>query len=298
MRVLCFRNSITRFVGRGARSLQNDLHRRRLFLTLLSLSKCPLRALKIAFRPMKRFQCRRFTAAVCVKRAQSVPRRLEHGSTTLRLTGGLLSNASRCSLPLGRGINRLIAWNRFRGNRQRRMMRRTAHRARLTLLQISRQHAGASRALQLLQPLQRSRIGIVANLGVLQGTNRLLIWAFGKRNRTSQFSAAIDHLLRIALGYLRALNRCMRFAACSIGTLKRITRSLRLLCKVFGSRFLRNARLQLRAKRLRTLRGRLRRRGLGRILARIRQCTQCFIRLRLRRLETPLRFDALHFRIR
>ena len=93
------------------------------------------------------------------------------------------------------------------------MVHRPAHRTGLAFLQIGRQHARAPRTLQLLQPLQRRRIGIVVRFRVFQAAQRLLMRPFRKCRRARQLGATVDHLLRIALRRLGTLDRRMRLLA-------------------------------------------------------------------------------------
>ena len=178
------------------------------------------------------------------------------------------------------------------------MVHRPAHRTGLAFLQIGRQHARAPRTLQLLQPLQRRRIGIVVRFRVFQAAQRLLMRPFRKCRRSRQLGATVDHLLRIALRRLGTLDRRMRLAASRIGAGKRVERSLCLLGQILRSRLLRNACLQILVKFLRAQRSSLRRGGLARILASIRQHACRLVHLRLRGVEAPLRFSLAHFRIR
>ena len=62
-------NVVARLVHRIVRTLQNGVRRRRLFLALLSLRKSLLRALELVCGLAKCFRCRRFAAALGVKRA-------------------------------------------------------------------------------------------------------------------------------------------------------------------------------------------------------------------------------------
>ena len=165
-------------------------------------------------------------------------------------------------------------------------------------MQVGRQHARAPRTLQLLQPLQRRCVGVVVRFRLFQAAQRLLVRPFRKRRRTRQLGATVDHLPRIALRRLGALDCRMRLAASRIGAGKRVERGLFLLGQILRSRLLHNARLQILIEFLRAQRSSLRRSGLARILASIRQHACRLVHLRLRGVEAPLRFSLAHFRIR